>query len=348
MGGRSSREGEAPAEPRALVRACVVTEYPTQPRPHGRGYVCDGFERPAFSTMFRDKEYIRTKEGLLFNVLGYEHPPGRVACHLRYVENEKRSDSYQQAVTFLLAKHPAYVDSGFISVATEDIVECFRPDESLRGIFDNEHRSSVQSSAVELTEFLSKQLLIPRESFGVTDSLCWGGAHDDSDVDLVVYDAANARKILDAEFRLFELPELTLFPQSIFVTPHEPVMEDAEFAQLCCRKNTLGYFKERRFSLRAIRARDEIPLAAEWKPVEPIQLQTRIAARDESLFFPAVYQTECGLPLTCFWMLYEGVFHVGESVEVRGMLERSELGERVVVGSLYGRDERITMGGLTM
>jgi len=292
--------------------------------------------------MFRDKEYIRTKEGLLFNVLGYDHPAGRVSCHLRYVDGRKWTRSYQWAVEFLLAQHPQFVADGFISVAREDVAECFRPNESLQGIFSCQHRSSVETSAVELTEFLSQQLGIPQKSFGVTDSLAWGGASNESDVDLVVYGRGNAKKILNAGFRLFELAEMSLFPQSIFVKPDEPAMSDDEFEQLCQRKNTLGYFKERRFSLRAIRELNEVPSTAQWQAQQPIQLQTRITGCDESLFFPAIYQTDCGLPLTCFRMLYEGVFRVGESVEVQGMLEESELGERVVVGSIAGKNERIS------
>ena len=300
-------------------------------------------EGPSYGFMFCDKDYILSVDGLLFNVLGYDHPQGRTACHLRYVGGKKWTGSYHDALDFLRLNHPVYIDpgQGLISVPHDRVSESYQPDDGLRRIVGSDDRNRNEETAVTIATHLARHLQVPFDHFGVTDSLLWGHGHDDSDVDLVVYGRPAAQSILALGHALFEHADFEPFPQAAFTKPAQPELTDNEFSQLCQRKANLGYFQGRRFSLRAVRKADELPQDGQWKTVARRCCQLDITDNSESLFFPAVYQTNLGIELVSFWMLYESVFHVGETVEVSGMTETGPSGERLVVGSLKGQNESI-------
>jgi len=51
--------------------------------------------------MLKDKDYVITKDDLVFNVIGYEHPPDRTAANLKYVSGRKWEHGYYEACEFL-------------------------------------------------------------------------------------------------------------------------------------------------------------------------------------------------------------------------------------------------------
>ena len=80
--------------------------------------------------LVRDKDYIETAERLVFNVIGYDHPPGRATANLKYVAGVKFTGGYQAGVEYLSQFHPQYVD-GWVSVPCERIRRIFRPRQGL-------------------------------------------------------------------------------------------------------------------------------------------------------------------------------------------------------------------------
>ena len=147
--------------------------------------------------MFRDKDYLRSVDGFLFNVIGYEHPVHHALVNLKYVPTkkglEKWSDGYRNAVCFLKRDYPQYVNThGLISVSGLQIAEFYQPQLGLQKLrlqrdSDPAMLNRLQCTALELGEKLAEFFGVPFEQFGITDSLLWGNGQPDSDIDLVFY-----------------------------------------------------------------------------------------------------------------------------------------------------------------
>jgi len=293
--------------------------------------------------MLRDKDYVRTNDDLIFNVIGYEHPPGRAAANLKYVHGTKWTGGYQSAVDFLSNHHPQYV-TDHISVPESSIAETYTSQAGLRQISSQSARNHLQQTAIDLAGACSKFFDVPLKQFGITDSLLWGPGATDSDIDLVVYGSAAASRVLAGLPTLFDQPEFEQHTAETFT--RQTTVQNADVIRLVSRKLNKGLYRGVRFSLRAVREYNEIISCKPYKPVGPIELTARVEDHSQSLFFPATYQLDNGLDVVSFLMQYEGVFQSGDVLTVTGTLERG-VRDRVVVGSLRGEGHRIVVDNAT-
>jgi uncharacterized protein len=283
--------------------------------------------------MLRDKDYLRTNDGLLFNVIGYEHESDRASANLKYVHGTKWTSGYESALTFLSSKYPCYVD-GLIRVPHSQVAEIYRPQDGLRRIFARTDRNDLEQAAVDLARACSTYFELPLVRFGVTDSLLWSRGRHGSDIDLVVYGSDSAAIVLKHIRALYQLPGFERLGVETFTRQSESTIGDAQLRELCKRKANKGLFQGVRFTLRAVRAVEEIEPSSRYQAAGPIELTERVADNSESLFFPATYKMDSGLHLVSFMMRHEGVFEAGEVLTIRGMLEQGPR-DQVVVGNLH-------------
>lgn len=284
----------------------------------------------------RDKDYLLTNDGLIFNVLGYDHPEGAYISGLKYVAGEKWLESYREAIDFLQRNYPHYVDQ-LIRVPCESVAQVYFSNQRLPQLRESFQVGRLQQ-AVELADLFAKTLKLPLEAFGLTDSLLWGVGNSDSDIDLVIYGADNCKTWLQSSQQIFALPEIEpITPEFIQRPPH---LSDAAFAQLCERKGNQGYYHGTRFSVRGVRNWDEIPDPVPLVAAPPVDCQLTISGRRQSLFFPVVYQTEQQVDVVSFHIGYEASLLPGDLVRVRGAQVNSRT---ILVGSRYGRDESINL-----
>lgn len=287
--------------------------------------------------MLRDKDYLSTKDGLIFNVIGYDHASDRTTANLKYVHGKKWANGYEAAIAFLEKEYPCYV-RGLVSVPQSQVTKIHRPQEGLGRLLSQKDRNHLEQTAVDLAKRLSEFFEVPLDRFGVTDSLLWGHGGDGSDADLVVYGGDSAQILLGRMESLFHEPDFERFTAKNFT--RQPPPHDPDFAKLCMRKVNKGLYQGVRFSLRAVREYNEISTPEPHHVVGTVEATGRVVDNSESLFFPATYKLDSGLAAMSFLTQHEGVFSVGEVLTVKGTLEQGAK-DRIVVGSLHGQGHRI-------
>ena len=286
---------------------------------------------------FRDKDYVRTREGLLFNVIGYQHVPGAVTANLKYVDGAKWELGYSRARGFLSEHFSHYVDGDVVRVRETHVVEWFRPRDGLRRLLERPDPNRLEATTRALVETLAGFFELPGQVWGVTDSLLWGRGGDQSDIDLVVCGDEAAARVLSRCHQLYGQRRFTrLNAQNLSRRAAAADVDAGQRDWLAERRAHKGLFDGTRFSLRAVRDEDFAP-PPEYNAIEPVSLLTRIVDNSESLFFPVVYSLETGRQLVSFDTQHEAIFRPGDLLQIQGVLERNKDGdEQLVVG---GRGE---------
>ncbi|UUO04907.1 hypothetical protein M4951_16115 [Blastopirellula sp. J2-11] len=284
----------------------------------------------------RDKDYLRTHDGLIFNVLGYDHEPNAATSGLKYVDGVKWLDSYDQALRFLREQYPHYVDQ-LIRVPDDRVAQVYRSEERLPQLQQIE-TSGLLPKSLDFVNLLQSILRWPSEAFGLTDSLLWGSGGADSDIDLVIYGEARCRTWLDQAERVFAAPEIEpIAPQFIQRPPH---LDDEQFAIYCRRKRNQGAFRGTRFSVRGVRDWHEFPKPSPLVAGTATEHELTIADNRQSMFAPVIYETVEKIDIVSFLIGYEATFAPGDRVRVQGAQVNAET---ILVGSRYGSAEVIRL-----
>ncbi|MEM1069995.1 MAG: hypothetical protein AAGI63_13930 [Planctomycetota bacterium] len=283
-------------------------------------------KRTVNQQLLRDKDYVLTVDGLIFNVIGYEHTAERVLATLKYVHGRKWTEGYQQGLDFLRRHDPVYVDE-FVSVPRDRVARHYFAREGLKNIRAKQRQSRLESTAIELAESLSNVLSIPFEQFGVTDSLLWGGANEQSDIDLVVVISSQENNLLTRLPHSFQHPKFERLRSENFSRDLAKCQSTPSiYLQRTYHK---GLFDGCRFSLRAIRS-EAISDSPKWVSDGRVQLESKIASTTESLFFPVVYQLECGNQVVSYFTEHEGVFRCGDQVLIDAEQQQGETNRLLV------------------
>jgi predicted nucleotidyltransferase len=293
---------------------------------------------------FRDKDYLLTSEGLIFNVLGYDHVDKKITAGLKYIDGKKWEQSYQESIHWLKQHDPQYVDR-WIEVPISKITKYLCPQQRVTQLIQTPTSFTDQygllDKSVRLIQKLSDFFGIPIIDFGITDSLLWGQGNEDSDIDVVVYGKPNALILLDKLSNLFDEPDFEFIDPRYIQRP--PNLAQAEFDDLASRKTNQGFYQGTRFSLRAVRNRNEISPAEPLQTIGQKELQLTIADHQESIFYPVIYPTQENVEIVSFEIGYECVFRKGDQVTVSGQLEESHNRRRILVGSNQGKSQRIQL-----
>ena len=158
----------------------------------------------------KDRDFVETVEGMLFCVVDYLHPPGKVTAYLKYSpapEGRWQRDgaafhrelayyhAHQvgQTLDYLEAHYPEYIDTcpvrdmRFSMIPHERVALYYRPEARLAQVLERPGDSMEQELAA-LTESLLAATGIPLESLGITGSMLLG-IHNPSfsDLDIIVY-----------------------------------------------------------------------------------------------------------------------------------------------------------------
>ncbi len=308
---------------------------------------------------FKDRDYIRTGEGLVFCVVGDVHPPGWVTAYLKYIirreERPWRILAYyslphvEETLSYLKANHPKYlfVDrfSGlkFSAVPRSEVKVHYRPEQALRRL-KVKPRDQLEDKALRLAELLSEASNVDLERFGVSGSILLG-IHNlkYSDVDLVVYGLEESMKVKEALLRLYGDPETPIEKFSGEKLKawceeksmlHPLTLEEAE--EIYRRTWNRGIFEGTVFSIHPVRADYEVKDkygSERFKAEGIVEAEATITEDRESIFLPAKYRVgevkilsgpnvDGIVEIVSYEGLYSGIFNVGERVKVRGLLEK--------------------------
>lgn len=273
---------------------------------------------------FRDRDYIQTKEGYFFCVVGPTHPEDRVIAYLKYVPDPsgkwggtetrfRRVLGHYTTLDLLetlkfLEKHPEYLyDSPVLgirisAVPMDRIASHLKPEEKLCQFISMDDLDVLQRKAVDLAALISDEAGIRIECFGVTGSLLLDIHQDFSDIDLIVYGARNAKALKEAVTRLYEesgssirrfgeerLKEWALSKARMYPLTYE------EAVAISKRKWGQGRFRQTMFSVHPVKLEED---ALErygdkiFKPEGMMKVKATVSDASEADFLPSVYKVE--------------------------------------------------------
>ena len=267
----------------------------------------------------KDRDFVQTREGMLFCLTGYLHPSDRYTAYLKYSPDPdgkwrdgqtayRRELAYYhvstvaQALGYLEANYPHYVSDcpvrgiRFSMVPHEYVRRYFRPRERLQDILARP-QDSLEEEVCNLLEVVTSISGLPTSQFGLTGSLLTA-THNPafSDIDLLVYGSSNATLLKDRlgaegtdKFR-HPSPEQRARWSERIAERHPLTIEEA--AYLARRRWNYGYFGERYVSIHAIRKDDEIKEAygqRTYRGLGAARLKAVLSDVSGSFFLPAVY-----------------------------------------------------------
>ena len=278
-----------------------------------------------------DKSYVRTRNGMLFNVNGYRHPIDHVYGSLKYVNGVKWTNGYVAALAFLKRHHPAYVDR-YIRIPRSEIDRVYSPAvrwQQLLSVPSDELPTRL-AEAIRLGKRLAEVLNLEIDQFGITDSLLWGEGHRRSDIDLVVFGDRNAQRVLERGSQIYRDPGFQRPDPTVMTAPYG--LDVPDWAQWLARKMHMGSYQGRLFSLRAVKADIEfatqprelpINFHSDPDPTSPRSFVTfTVCDASHSLYFPAIYRNQDGDELVDYSVVYEGTLCQGDTIECPCYVQR--------------------------
>ncbi|MFQ5998288.1 MAG: hypothetical protein ACE5KO_03190 [Candidatus Bathyarchaeia archaeon] len=272
--------------------------------------------------VFMDRDYVRTRDDLIFCVLGNVHPKDRVIAYLKYVPSTEGTwgsgtrrykrvipiytvPAIQQTLEYLKENFPYYLFSDqtigalFSAVPRELVLDHYCPELELAKLRGREDLDVLQSSALRLAQYLSYESSVAPSNFGVTGSILLG-IHNPamSDVDLVVYGKAPSHDVKWAMLRLYKSNSMIKgLEQSgedwrrFKIETRGITAAQADF--LSSRTWNRGIFEGRWYSIHAIRSTDERQRAYEellFEPLEAVEAEVTISSDSEAIFLPSIYE----------------------------------------------------------
>ncbi len=295
--------------------------------------------------MFAAKDFIETREGLVFAVVEQGTEQGRVLCFLRYVVNQDgwRKCSTEQANRLLRQSFPEYLfysqrkDAHLHALPVQCITRHYRPREVLQEILRQRECHPVQRDLQELCQ-LYRNSGLDLEHLGVTGSLLVGAHNDRSDIDLVVYGRGNffqARTITRRLLQSNRLQPLTDHHWQQSFQRRACSLTFQEYVWHETRKVNKALVNGRKFDL-SLGAENTAEQSIQYRKQGKVTLQAQVTDASLGYDYPAVFRIDHILAnvCVCYTATYTGQAIDGERVEIAGFLERGGNGPgRVVVGS---------------
>jgi predicted nucleotidyltransferase len=273
---------------------------------------------------FRDRDFIRTKEGFFFCVVGPYHPSDRVIAYVKYVpanagkwkDTNTRYKRVMRAYTIpslldtfnlLKTKHPDYLfHSEFYNITMtavphNRIVQHYKPEEKLAQILQTKQKDTLQEKLAAFTDLLSEKSGVATSHFGVTGSILLN-IHNPkfSDIDLTIYGLQNSLVVKKTLNKIVAEPNspVKLLEGSALddwcrkKTEHFPLtLEDVK--RIYKRKWNIGLFEGVAFSVHPVKLEEELTEKYGDKTFHPLgQMTIRAVVADDSdsLFLPCVYK----------------------------------------------------------
>ncbi len=272
----------------------------------------------------RDRDFLSTKEGFLFCVVGPHHPDDRIIGYLKYVPDsegmwQRRNKRFKRVMkaytipsllrTFDVLKdsYPQYLFFSSVfsititAVPKEFIVNHFRPEEKLGELFEEFNLDALQENVVRFVSLLSKLSGVPPDHFGVTGSILLD-IHNPtfSDMDITVYGVANSHAVRealtkaylagDSNIKRFEGEKLKKWYLS---KTHDHPVSLAEANQIYERKWNIGTFHGTLFSVHPVMLEKEVTEKygdKTYRPDGPITMSAIVTDSRYSIFLPALYK----------------------------------------------------------
>jgi len=318
--------------------------------------------------MFRDRDFLLTKDGFFFCVVGHLHPRNKVISYLKYLPSKfglwgkdkkyKRvvkfysMEEYEKNLNWLKKFYPQYLfrskvlGGTFQAVPLNFILKHFKPEERLKEIFESKDLDPLEVKVLDLVNYLSKEANVSIKNFGVTGSLLIK-IHNlkFSDIDLVIYGKEEGRRLKEALMGKLEIPE-----EHLEALIGRRKLKPSIVKEVYKRRWNYRFFKGKFFSLHPVKEEpDEYYGKKIYRPLGLAKVKALIEEDEDSLFLPHKYQIKVlnflkgkevqNLKELCLYDGFYSILEKGEEVICYGKLEEvydRELREkynRIVIGS---------------
>ena len=318
--------------------------------------------------LFKDREFIESKEDLIFCVVGYLHPRDRVIAYLKYLPSSEGkwssgSKHYSRAMRYYsasevvrnvdwLEKHyPHYVFYSKVlgfkisAVPKQYILNHHIPQKRLEEIIKKGPEDALEQKALDLVDLLSERSQVPKSFFGITGSILLK-IHNPSfsDIDLVVYGREQSFRVKEAVLNLYEesssgLTRLQGAALEKWCSEKAEVypITVSEAAAIYGRKWNYALYKGTAFSIHPTRLDQEVECRYGFERFRSLgfaRIRARVKEVVEDLYTPYIYalsdvRVEEGDPT---WRVSEAVLYEGF---YGGLVQEGE----VVVA--YGKVEEV-------
>ncbi len=290
--------------------------------------------------MIKPRDFIETKEGLLFAALSEKtaflrYFPSSEGDRVRKDIQYQKVGSTQASFDFLEKNYPDCIlqkrDYRLQHCPAERIFRVHKPFEKLSSL--HKSKSALAKKCTKLNDIFND---VPAEKKGVTGSLLVDLATRDSDIDFVIY----GRKYFDLSRRILreskEIEKLDREDWKQYYEKRFPRSGGLDFETFLWhekRKFNLGKIDGTLFNLLMVDDGFEI---SDGTPVKRIKIRCEVLDASYAFNVPAVYEVDHDLVKTAvsFTHTYSGQAKEGEEIEVSGMLEKTAGGEyRIIVGT---------------
>ncbi len=245
------------------------------------------------------------------------------------------------------------------------IAKHLRPEEKLAQLLGAKSLDPLQEKLTRFASFLAEKSKTPLRYFGATGSILLDIHNPEfSDLDVTVYGLRNSLAVKNALAKEYSLPGSSVkrFKGEILEAwcvskARSYPLTFNEALKIYDRKWNIGLFEDTRFSIHPVKLEHELEEEYGDKtyfPVGTVTVRAVVCENADCMFLPAVYRVrdvevlEGSLAVeieevVSYESLYDSLAEVGESITVRGKLERvvdAKTGReyhRVLVGSPEGK-----------
>ncbi len=297
---------------------------------------------------FLPKDFIQTKEGLIFAVVCYQPQDNKVGCFLRYVadgQGWKKVDT-EQANSLLQTQYPQYLykssqfDTAFHAVAPSDIVQHFQPEQKLKQLIQQPPRDDIAQKLRKLMVILL-HYGANGDNLGLTGSMLIDQHRASSDIDLVVYGRDNFHLMRQAIQQAIADKALSQLDSTLMQDNYErraAELSYSEFAWHEYRKFNKAAIEGTKFDIGMVCLWDELEVDTnQYQKQGTRTFKTKVIDDHRAFDFPALYlvDDEMTPDIVSFTHTYVGQAKNNELIEVSGTVEYNiATGQRrLIIGS---------------
>ncbi|NQY27114.1 MAG: hypothetical protein HRT92_08045 [Piscirickettsiaceae bacterium] len=296
------------------------------------------------------KDFIQTKEGLIFAVVSYLPQEGKVGCFLRYIPSEsgwKKVDT-EQANQLLQQSYPQYYyqskqfDTVFHAVAVNDITQHYRPEQRLQAVLQREPRDEIERKLQMLIPILVR-LGVDCHLLGLTGSMLINQQQEKSDIDLAVYGRIAFQQTRQAVRQALIERTINKLNQSSMKDNFQRRAGELSFDEFSWHENrklNKAVIEGCKFDIGMVCLADELEIDQNQNQYQKkglLTIKTKVIDDDHAFDYPAIYKVDNALTpyIVSFTHTYVGQAKVGEEIEVSGTVECDVVtGKcRLIVGS---------------
>lgn len=329
----------------------------------------------------RQRDFIKTKDGLYFAVTDNHHPKTHIISFLRYkpsqdgdriLDGQKyKKVTSNEAYTYLEKTHPDYLidwnieNKKSMAVPIDDIKEVYSPIKKLQEILETEDDDEFLNKIRLLAHTFHKNTEIPYNNMGVSGSTLLGiQKKDTSDIDFIIYGIKNHQKAIKYYQQAKENPNSPLdkihgkyWKQVYHKRIKDDTMTQKEFTWYENRKNNRGLIKNTLFDIICTKNPEDIRdenINTKSQIIAPIKIRCKIKDATYAYDSPAIYQiTDAHVlegpnvkidKIVSYTHTYVGIVKKDEEVTAKGVYEKTENKDGTTTNNLIIGTTREALG----